>query len=873
MKSNVLLKLKDNTLADKIKRYFPEKDYTITAEVGRDSTIIVTDDLDFINTLKDNVKNPVLYISTNAAGIDDRFTSEKNIFRAIIPSPEFDSVIEIPAKEQPDQKKNLEDIINFGLVASKAIDRFSLILAKEGQKRIQDEKYYTLKGDYGAADVHEDVRKIRGDKRSISTVEAAYQASRIFLIYDPHKAKATYFSRILFISPNTERINQYAQFMRHMLSDSVVEVLNQYDAPPAQKLVKENYSIIIFDCSKLDTDPLGSHYFVELINEAWNNHVEILPMCNTKKLLRIITDTKMVYKIHNIIPEEPHHYEFIEKIMHMLDQHTNTKLIELLDDPADALFNDAVQNIRSIDEKIIARGKKQLLYAIFLKTGRNLEEPEEMKVYATDELLKSQPIVLSEIGMLIKIFNDERRAKCETIITKFLQEYNTQRENKLTEVRAGNLSKKEELYWTNMPKINTRKEVFANQTVMIGTYIFGPTLKNLAPEISKKIEEGDKEAKEFRDQVLFKMNEYCAFFQIKKIPLPGIESENTKFTEDFTNAIDKILHLGIAISKPEYDCAKICAEIFDSNIADPNSTRYFDFYWDNIIFKTGMDAHTFESLMMKRKVEKMNIKQFVEETIHRIDFNKIYRNTSMTEDPSRFAVKNFMRDPKTTADVLETEREYFYTHFLLCRKKFQLLEQLYSTQEDYDQFAPKIQELSDIIKKIESHKSLDKFNEKISEHVADEKDKFMQTERYVTAYRAERHSILSYNSLRNTYEQKERGRLNEDEFKKSIDFLKDDLRGTYAQTAKILKIISDEKKEYLKKIKTEIKQYKQLIDDAQKQLTKEIAGSVVEQLKEIRKNPNPEEQNVLFTYVAAGYLSAFFKKIHSSEFNVNYEAL
>ena len=892
--SNVIcINVRDKALLDIIQANLKDKGYDLkeNAECNhKEYSTIITDDISFLerDCLKENIRTPVLYISSDG-NINEELLAEKNIFRAVIPDPDMNQVIEMPSKNSPVRHNSLENIVNFLVKANNTINKFSLMLSSDTfTKKMMDEKHFTEKGDYGLPGMSQaELQQIRGAKRKICDVEAAYQAVEVFKLFNSIEKRINGVSayKILLISPDPNRMFPYAKFLEGMTS-AFVEVSHEHDAPNIDLLNKSGYSLIIYDLAAVDR-PISTDYLDKLITETWKNRkenpalcsTEILTMCNTEKISAIISDSKIGYKFRNFIQENPDYRVFLETATQILEMQSKRAIASLLANPENALFSEAIANLNSTDPIAYERGKRQLLYGIALKTGKNYPDLMGLEVNATDDLFfGTAPLKLPELGKLIKLFKDDRRAKCEAQALRLIHNHNglLDKIQEHMKVSPGDVSKKNELFALHAPRINTRRYAVDSGRILIGQYIFGPTLDRLGPEISRRLDAGDKAAKDFRNQVIFEMNKYCTYFQINELALEGIASENTGFSKDFPKIIDGLKELKTGVSEAEYKCADLCSGIFDINIRDPASTQYSDFYWDNIIFETGNDADSFDSIMEKKKSENLTMQQFVEKYIYRIDFNKIYRRTSMTEDPSRWAVKNFMREfpaNKEERAVIEDDANVFYTHLLLYRKKFKMLREVMSPAcSEFNALAARIDDISKLISKWESkqNKASENDKKKIDEYISEEKEDFFYTERYVTAYRLTRHSILLFNSIKDWQKKFQRGDISHNVLERQISNIELDLRKTYLHTIYLMKKIIDQKKDCFKKNKWDFEQYGSLISDIQKEINTDIAKQVRDEIKNIKKIENPEERDAVFTYVSANYLAAFCKKVAKSQFNIDY---
>ncbi|MBW2973913.1 hypothetical protein KY346_05995 [Candidatus Woesearchaeota archaeon] len=890
MKKTIRVSAVDSSLADKIAEALKDTHYDIQpVSEGTnllDSGIIITDNLEFLDDerLKNNLKTPVLYVSDKK--IDAGLVPEKNIFRAVFPDSDLNSMTGAPAKEHPVQNKQLTEIVNFLMKASNTIDTFELLLYSDSfEQKLGDEQHYTEQGDYGTEEQPQtELFKIRGVPRKISRVEAAYQAIEVFKLLDEtsRQANGTAHSKILFMSQDNERMNKYAKFL-HSMTGAMVEIYNKLDGDLIDELESGNYALIIYDGEQIRPgDQAVLRDLEELVNAAWSNKIEVLTMCSPAKAMQLMSDSKLSYKAHNFLfSENPDHRQFLESVQHVLEVQSGRTLINMLDRPDLALVSNAVENLlKTEDLAAVERGLDQIRTALAFKMGLKFDELEKLDKLATDKLFSTTPLKLPELGYLLKFFTDERRARCEIIALDYLQDYDKTRQMKMEEARKGLLMKKEDLYWRHMPKINTRKTATAHGKILIGEYIFGPTLRDLAPEIGERLAADDKKARDFRNAALFEMNKYCAFFQVvaaKKLPelMGDMLIEKTAFKKDFKKIIENIKTLGLPISSAEYRCADMCAEIFDLNISDPDSTQYFDFYWDNVILETGNDSDSFDEVLEKCEASGKEPRKFIEDIIHRIDFNKIYRYTSKTEDPSRFAVKNFMRAAprnKREREQIENDRKQFYKHLLMYSKKFQLLEELSSSKDPvYDDFEKQITQLDFWIERMENKPWLlkEKDHAEINEMLGiKEKNDFFYTERYVTLYRTARHTILLFNSIKDRNRKLEEEILTQEQFEEDVDFIEKDFRETYKQATIILEKIIEDKKDCLKRRNINIDDYKLLVSEANKELTAEHADEFKEYLKDAKRMEDSGERNALFTYVAANYLNAFFRKVHKGKFNL-----
>ncbi len=629
--------------------------------------------------LDSNLLLPVFYLQPGLAANYSEIVN-KNIFRVLSYGDDsLSKLIEIPAKDS--SSRGLADIIKSGAAAHDYLLANKEFLQRAPDlviKWINDEKDRTSKGDYGLDEkMIAEFKKIRGAPRSISSVEAIYQS---LLAKELLKRKERAESSILVVADKFYDFGPLiSQLKEHNYSVDVVGSL--LDA--AAKINERAYAILISYFKDIkDYIPLG---FIRK---------EIPPEDLTMILLADYNKIPALMKI-GFLP--PRNYVFPKGVSSSLievidnsikDRGEQSKLrkykpfegmLELLasspDAPEKIVLSLAISNLfqkgaqeewakkafrQLIDKPMTHRMKADRLVVYCYNIKKNIKSDfEKMNVISTDVHYRFNPDMPDDLlfGRLqFRKLRDFRRAYSEASALKYLKAHNE------------SLAKSAD---SSIPAINTKKLVsnvidYEDSTYILPTeYIEGPTLEEIADGMNGEIASGNKDAKEFKRQVMFEINRYLAYLQVNPIPLPeSVAPEQTNFSEVTKKSLIQTLRLYKQLFDP---AAVISAEESISrvleNLKNAEPVQYFDFCWLNVMFVVGNDKATFKEVLAARKQEE-SMRDFVRKTIRKIDFNKIYRKTSQFED---------IRSDSPKAVYAPLEREIYDAHFLLCKKKFSIL--------------------------------------------------------------------------------------------------------------------------------------------------------------------------------------------------------
>ena len=699
--------------------------------------------------LAENLSLPVIYLMGPDEQTAPSDIIRHNIFRTIsAKGGSLEQIIEFPPKDNP--VKQLIEVVNFAKEVRNYIKNSSIMentKREDVEKWMRDESYYTTNGNYGA---NRELKPIRGNPRQLSRIEELYQALNV-QEFEAQQKRSAY--NILLRLNDSELLKAIKQKLedgkyRFAATEDSIDTL--------KKLSTKKYNMLIADYSK----DMFDYITFEKIRKAFScDALEIVLLADYADIpgLMKMGCLQPEFSIH---PKKPansdysmlaqliersikeRHKEIVmqhsESIQGLIDVCTKYKLKfddAIASEAIRQLFKEGAEEnaisamLRLINKRTWAGTRKDRLIIYCYNVAQGIKTGvENIEAQATDIHYRFKPD-LPENMSVGKIWfrktRDYRRALCEAEALKEIA-----RRNK--ELPSADLE---------LPRINTKrlkKEIIRNRAdniyLLLTNYIEGPTFEEITPQLGKEIAQGNKKAIEFRRQALFETNRYLAYLQTNPIKLPeGVKEEIT----DFGGIAKKSLLDNLKFFKKTFSpetLSVLCGHIdaLESQLNTENLVQYFDFNRTNFIFATRS-----KSLAdMLDSAEKEGMRQFVRKTLHKIDYNKIFRLTSQVED---------RRLGSPLVDQSEDEQHFYDRHFLLYKKKFQLLSQQIEDSKKqglFDQVKQLfttppsgIKEINGLIDKMESKSTNQEDEQKISYFIMNDINNFYEQAPYVELYR------------------------------------------------------------------------------------------------------------------------------------------
>lgn len=540
-------------------------------------------------------------------------------------------------------------------------------------------------------------------------------------------------------------------------------------------------------------------------------------------------------------------------------------------DPLDALFNEAIKAItRGDDPETVEHAHQQLRRILKERPDENYPYSSIITAYAYEELkdiISTETIYSLKPGRLstpiiLKGYKSKRRAKCEFEAFSRINKYETERKVYLNSLA---LPDNEKYYWKHAPKINIKRLLYmphlSQDFIFIGRErIRGPTLGQLADELTSKITKGDFKAREFKRTTIFWLNTLIAWLHTNiSLDISRDENyENTDYTANLKETFaENLQFLNTSFSSTEISCLKKCIAILADPLKEFNDTQYLDFNWRNIVFDAGNDSACLDDLLELAEKEGKPIKEFVKDRLYKIDYNKTYRKTNIFED---------LRHNFSNMNIKHNERNWIDNHFLLYRRKFALLKKFKSSMDFYLEHRAEVENICRLISALENNRVKSKKKAEINEIIRKEKDVLLKIDMYTSLYRDFRwfdHVLRKY--LSRAVSESEQGR----DRKKEIAKLEKELNFYCSNAKKYLTKITNIQGRHLSNKYVSRSDHK-FLNNAD--LNRDTAQEYISKL-EILKNgdSNGDKLQSAQEYVAAKYMLTVMKKIGRP--NINYSLL
>ncbi len=856
--------------------------------------LIIADSLNFQNIplqLRENIEPPLLYIHMKGSGLDPTpvHTFQYNFFRIVIPieNDELIRVKELPSRDNVTEKNITEIIDRLSDIKQYITDNILSLEDINKENGINREIWFTGKGDYGPEyfpqRIKEELRKIRGKKRTISRAEAVYQAIKVKKLLQKED-----------VDKLKEKSAKVSEPQKESSLDTKVLVLME-DLPTSymDELKKRNYSILcikdiaegleLLDKEKFNLVITDIEELIAKISKLELGYVALLSINQLPEFaypgaVINVSDTPdstssfaLFSTVKYFVPRTPEDLDkdFIQVLDRVLRDAKVHEQLHAIPDPLDALFNESIKVIaQGEDSEKISSAHEQLRKILRERPDSKYPYSDIIRGYAYEDLevVSTEKIFSLKSGrastpIIIKKYKSKRRAKCEYYAYSQIRKYNEEREIKF---KDESLPKNEKFYWKHAPKININsilyKPILSENIIFIGLErIAGPTLEQLADELNKRISKEDQKAWEFKRRVIFELNKQLAWHQINPLKIPDNENyEDTDYAANLKESFaGNLQYLNISFSAQEVACLKKCISILMENLRELNSIQYLDFNWRNIVFDAGNDDVTFEDILKIAAKEGKSIKEFVQDRLHKLDYNKIFRRTNKFED---------IRHTFSKKRIKQNERNWYDNHFMLYRKKFELLNKIKLRAGALNEHSDAIEDISRLLNKIENSRITKKDKREIRAIISKEKEELSNIDSYLILYRNFRwfdHFLRKY--LSKTISKSTQG------YDKSLEISDLEKELNY--------YCSDAKKYVFKLMRTHSskisnryihKSGHNVMNRAE--LNRDTAREYISLLDELKnKTENIEKTQIAQEYIAAKYVLAVINKM--GKLDINYSKL
>ncbi len=467
--------------------------------------------------------------------------------------------------------------------------------------------------------------------------------------------------------------------------------------------------------------------------------------------------------------------DLVRRVVNHWNAWRSTSLMDAFADPLDALLNDMMLNIDrfrvskdSSLERLLAEQFKafrehapfdQRRFGValyFYRTKRHAHvEPRSIKkaspvpsvnvnieVYtglsqwsgiSTDDVYTLDPLDASSNAFCLKAFNDELRAKVEIVALTELARREASSKG-IDHLLSGQVHAPRLLLDSTLGYVSGKKSEF----YVVQEYIRGPMIYSLMPEVVEKARKGDRFAEMFRLAVAFVKNEQIAHLQENEISIPSLSPQDTGYTQKVTeNLTENLRYFRIRQTPAMLLCLDACISELFKEITDMQ-VQYFDFNDTNMLLDIGGNKRaTLEDVkkeffkatpgtLFEDIFEYKEVRRFTTARLRKVDFNKIFRRTSIFEDISHeFSYSNWTSDEYLMLSV----------HFLLCKRKENLLKNLQDpSYGDRSKEVEALNQVKNLITRVEtaqlSRDALDQMAQNLSTY-----SRFGRTQPFIGFYR------------------------------------------------------------------------------------------------------------------------------------------
>ena len=452
---------------------------------------------------------------------------------------------------------------------------------------------------------------------------------------------------------------------------------------------------------------------------------------------------------------------FNEMVHHILDRNDFDGAEKIAEEGLDTITETIRQvelEIRRMNEKSLPGELDAMLSNLVMKRRRfrkwlGLIKGDESQV-PVYRISTDQVYVLDEkFGaekLCVKVYDNSSRYCAEYKMLEFLDNYNSEIKFKLIN-KPDNFKVENPYLPINTKTIKLEKSLKGLQPKKEGKFsllidwISGPTMYELGKSLIRRTK---SKAVEFKRSVNFRVNKYLAILQREHAEIDEAFEKETDFSENLHRSFyENLEYSKVDIPEKGRQCLNYCIGLFGSFIKHKPATMYLDVNWTNILINTGDDTSTLDDIL--DSVDERGIRQFVDDNLFKIDFNKAHRLTSAVED---------RRHDYRGLKAEDAERELLGWHYLLYAKKLELWDGLEHGDEKrlIKRFAPKVRALKSVDKYIRwieegrTQKDPKKYRETVNwmkKNMCEEYDRFYDDEPFITLYRVLRwrdHFLTKY---------------------------------------------------------------------------------------------------------------------------------
>ncbi len=392
---------------------------------------------------------------------------------------------------------------------------------------------------------------------------------------------------------------------------------------------------------------------------------------------------------------KPMYPELVRRVLHEWQAWRGASFISSLENPLDALLTDMMLNCDKLRakhdtglEQVISQQLKTFiehaptdnrrfgvaLYFTRTKRTEHVEVPGVKKLsgISTDDIYTVEGLSKDSAPFCLKFFNDEQRATVEIEALRELAK--REKEDNLdfgveVPINAPKMLLNEVLKYVGKDK----KEYYLAEE-----YIRGPMLYTLMPEIVEKARTGDHFAQLFRRASAFVKNAQIAKMQENDLLNLGFQTSDTDYGAKVSeNLTGNMKFFRVKPSEELLSCLDACITALYSGLVI-EQTQYFDYNDTNLMMKIGAHRRSKLGDVEKSFLDYLGkdilpmygyteVRSFTARRLSKVDFNKIFRKTSILEDTAH---------EFSYVDWTPEEREQLDVHFMLYKKAMRIISNL-----------------------------------------------------------------------------------------------------------------------------------------------------------------------------------------------------